>query len=420
MKKLLFAMFAMLLFVSARSQENKPAAEKPVEVKISGFIMNNLFFDTRKNLDALDGMALLFPLPATINADGDDLNEIPNISFLSFASRLRFSVSGPDALGAATSGYMEFDFTSRANCATVRFRQAWAKLNWENTELLLGRAWHPLASVDVLPSVMALSMGAPFQPFNRSEQITIQYKMAKWNLLLSALYQNDYVNNGPTGRSYVYQNNSLLPNVHAQLKYKSDKAIAGFGLDYKLLKPRTQVVSPVTNQATRTDAFVSCPAVLAYGQYKSGKLTLSAKSILAANISESLMAGAFGTVSYDSLTGHETYTPFRHFYAWGNISYGSKVKVSLFAGYLKNLGTTENILPHSKSKPTVFGLGEEIGQMVRISPTITYTSGKLLLGLELEQNMAAYGSIDSSNKSKIVNASTVNGTRLLASMMYNF
>jgi hypothetical protein len=420
MRKLLPIFLALILSITAFAQESPAKTEKPVEIKISGFIMNNLFFDTRKNLDALDGMALLFPLPASDNGIGDDLNEVPNLTLLSFASRLRFSITGPDAFGAKTSGYMEYDFTARANSATVRFRQAWAKLNWEKSELLIGRAWHPLASVDVVPSVMALSVGAPFQPFNRSEQITYTRKMGKWNLILSALYQNDYINNGPAGRSYTYQNNALLPNLHAQLKFKTKEVIAGIGADYKRLKPRTQVVSPATNITTPANAFVNCPAFLAYGQYKKGKLTVSAKSILAANTSESLMAGAFGTVSYDSQTGREEYTPFRHFFAWGNVSYGSKLQVSLFAGYLKNLGTAENILPHSKSKPTVYGMGEDIAQMVRITPTISYTSGKVILGLELENNIADYGTIDSANKGKIINTSTVNGTRLLATMYYNF
>jgi hypothetical protein len=420
MRKLAAISLASILGISALAQESAVKTEKPVEVKISGFIMNNLFYDTRKNFDALDGMVLLFPLPALKDSIGEDLNEVPNLTLLSFASRLKFGISGPDAFGARTSGFIEFDFTARANSATVRFRQAWAKLSWEKSELLVGRAWHPLSSVEVIPSVMALSIGAPFQPFNRSEQITFTRKMDKMSVILSALYQNDYINNGPAGRSFAYQNNSLLPNLHAQLKYKSEKVIAGFGVDYKRLKPRTYVISAIGSDTSKTDAFVHCPAFLVYGQYKTGKLTVSAKSILAANSSESLMTGAYGTVSYDSLTGREEYIPFRHFFAWGNISYGNKLQVSLFGGYLKNLGTTENILPHSKSKPTVYGLGEDIAQMIRFVPTISYTSGKVIFALELEHNIVTYGTIDSANKGKIINTSDVSGTRVLSTMYYNF
>jgi hypothetical protein len=420
MRKLFLLALAVINMLSALAQENTKLPEKPVEVKISGFIMNNLFFDTRRNYDALDGMVLLYPLPEAMDSINEDLNKVPNLTMLSFASRLRFGITGPDAFGAKTSGLIELDFTARANSATVRFRQAWVKLSWEKTELLVGRAWHPLASMDVIPSVMALSIGAPFQPFNRSEQITLTRKIGKLNLILSALYQNDYTNNGPAGKSFAYQNNAIIPNLHLQLKYKTDKAILGIGLDYKRLKPRTYVESPVDKEKIKTNAGVNCAAILAYGQVKSGKLTVGGKTILAANTSESLMTGAYGIASYDTLTGHEEYAPYKHFFIWGNISYGDKLKGSLFAGYLKNLGAGKNIIAPFNANPTVFGLGETIGQLIRITPTISYTSGKVIIAIEMEQNIAAYGTIDYTDKGKIINTNNVSGTRVLATMYYNF
>jgi hypothetical protein len=428
MRWILFLLLTISFFISARAQENTEKPEKkikPVEVKISGFIMNNLIFDTRKNVDAIDGMVLLFPLSEAKDSKGDDLNAIPNFSFLSAASRLRFAITGPDALGATTSGYMEYDFTARAThltatTASLRFRQAWIKLAWDKAELLIGRTWHPLASTDVIPSVMALSIGAPFQPFNRSEQITFTRKFGNTHIILSAIYQNDYTSNGPSGKSYVYQNNALIPNLHAQLKYKSDNVIVGAGFDYKLLKPRTFVESPVDKAKVKTNATVDCYAILAYGQIKSGKLTISSKTILAANTSESLMTGAYGISSFDPLTGHEEYTPFRHYFIWGNISYGGNLKGSLFGGYLKNLGTSKNLVAPTGAAPTVYGLGESIGEMIRITPTVSYTSGKVILAFEIEHNIVSYGVINYGKKGKISNATKVNGTRLVGTMYYNF
>jgi hypothetical protein len=425
-KKILLGL-AICYSLGAFSQDKTEQPEKPVELKFSGFIMNNMFFDTRKNVEALDGQVLLFPKEEAKDSVGEDMNKVQNLSLLSFASRLRLGITGPDALGAKTSGLIEFDFTARANTASVRFRQAWVKLNWEKTELLVGRTWHPIASMDVIPSVMALSIGAPFQPFNRSEQITVTQKAGKLNFIFSAIFQNDYVNNGPSDKTYLYQTNAIIPNLHGQLKYKSDNAIFGVGLDYKRLKPRNFVTSPVDKKIRSTNAHVNCAALLVYGQVKSGKLTLSGKSILATNISENLMVGAYGISSYDTLTGHEEYVPFKHFYVWGNISYGSKVKVSLFGGYLKNLGTSENIVaPHKYLTTTVYGLGETIrqektiGKMTRIVPTISYTSGKTILALEVEHNIVTYGSINYSDKGKIINGKNVSGTRVLCTMYYNF
>lgn len=420
MRKLLLLTMALVVTMSTLGQDSKIQSEKPVVVKVSGFIMENIFFDTRKNFDALDGMALLFPLPEAINSQMEDLNKVPNLTLLSFASRLKFGITGPDAFGARTSGFIEFDFTTRSASASVRFRQAWIKLNWEKTELLIGRAWHPLASTEVVPSVIGLSVGAPFQPFNRSEQLTLTHKKGNLNFIFSALFQNDYTNNGPAGKSFLYQNNAIIPNLHAQLKYKTANVIMGVGVDYKKLKPRTYVESPVDKAKIKTNAVVNCPALLAYGQVKSGKLTISGKAILAANTSESLMTGAYGITSYDNLTGHEEYKPFKHFFIWGNISYGTKLTGSLFGGYLKNLGASENILAPFNTNPTVFGLGENIGQMIRIVPTLAYTTGNVTIGIEVENNIAAYGSFDYSDKGKIINTGNVIGTRLFATMLYNF
>lgn len=401
------------------AQDNKEQKEKPVEIKLSGFILNNMFYDTRKNLEALDGMVLLFPLPKDVNADGDDLNAVANLNLLSFASRLRTSISGPDAFGAGTSGFIEFDFTTRANSATVRFRQAWVKLNWTNTELLVGRAWHPLASTDVTPSVNALSWGAPFQPFNRSDQLTVTQKFGKLNLIASASFQNDYTNNGPASKSYTYQTNSLIPNFHVQVKYKSESFISGLGFDYKQLKPRAYTTSPTTLMKHKTEAVVNCPAFLGYAQYKKGKLLVSSKTVLSYNTSESLMAGAFGISKYDTITGHEEYTPFRHWSVWGNVMYGGKLKAGIFGGYFKNLGAGENIVPGIPTG-SVFGLGESIDNMLRIVPMVNYTVGKVTVAAEIEHNIAAYGRIDYADKGKIKDSEKVNGTRVLLAMYYFF
>jgi hypothetical protein len=421
MRKLIALTIVFMITISAMAQDNTAKPEKPVEVKISGFIMNNLFYDNRKNLDALDGLVLLYPLHKNVDSLGEDLNKVPNLNLLAFASRLRFGVTGPDAFGAKTSALIEFDFTGRGNCASVRFRQGWIKLNWEKTELLVGRAWHPLVVMDVIPSVQALGMGAPFQPFNRSEQITMTRKMGSFNLILSAIFQNDYINNGPFGKSYLYQNNAIVPNLHVQMKYKTDNVIAGAGIDYKRLKPRTYVISPVGKDTSETDAVVNCLTFIAYAQVKTGMLTVSSKAIFAENTSEDLMTGAYGISSYDTLTGKEQYTPFHHLFVWGNVSYGGKLKASIFVGFLKNLGTSENLVSVSKYTPTVvYGLGEDISQMLRITPTISYTFNKLVVALEVEHNIEEYGKIDTGNKGKIINTTSVSGTRILASLCYNF
>lgn len=414
------SLFVILLAVQTMlvyGQETIAPQPKPVEIKWSGFILNQMFFDSRKNVEALDGMVLLFPLPKdTAGAMGKDLNAVPNLNLLSFASRLRTNISGPEAFGAETSGFIELDFTARANSATVRFRQAWVKLKWEKAELLAGRAWHPLVSTDVTPSTNALSWGAPFQPFNRSDQVTLTRALGKLYLTGAIIFQNDYTLNGPSGKTYLYQTNSLLPELHLQVKYKSDIAIFGTGIDYKRLLPKTNTISPVNGTKYASTEGVNSFALLAYAQVKPGKLSISAKSILATNISETLMTGAYGICSYDSITGCEKYTSYRHFFIWGNVMYGNALKFGIFAGYLKNLGTPERLVPGT----SVYGLGEKIASMYRVTPVVTYTSGKIMLAGEVEYNSVAYGSIDHTDYGRISRTENINAVRVLLTMYYYF
>ena len=422
MKRKTFLLIAACYFgISLNAQVTDGSVEKPVQVKWSGFIMNNFFYDSRRMFDALDGLVLIFPLPPDLDDRGNDLNDIPATSFLSFATRLRANISGPDALGAVTTGYIEFDFTARANAASLRFRQAWVNFAWENTSLLAGRTWTPFVSIDVAPDVIGMNIGTPFSPFNRSDQLTLTHRIGNINLILSALYQNDYVNNGPLGRSPAYQNSAIMPNLHAQIKYKTENTILGLGVDYKKLKPRVSTISPLSGERHKSETTVGCPALLAYLKLRHNLLTISAKSILAANVSENIMTGAFAIKSVDPITGNEEYTPYKHWFLWSNVTYGKKLKAGLFGGYLKNLGAGENIVFTSTDLPvTVFGLGEKISEMYRISPSLSYTSGPVMLAFEVEHNIAGYGEINYGNKGKIINVSNVKSTRLLATMYYNF
>ena len=46
----------------------------------------------------------------------------------------------------------------------------------------------------------------------------------------------------------------------------------------------------------------------------------------------------------------------------------TKLKGSLFGGYLKNLGAGKNLVAPFTTAPNVFGLGENIDQFIRITP----------------------------------------------------
>jgi len=113
------------------------------------------------------------------------------------------------------------------------------------------------------------------------------------------------------------------------------------------------------------------------------------------------MLGGYAVKAIDPLTGHEKYTPTQHLNYWLNVDYGKKWQAGLFAGYIHNLGTLDNVAG------AWFARAPEIKYMYRISPHLFYNINNLQFAIEFEYTAAAFGDIQNGQKAKIVNASEV-------------
>jgi len=156
---------------------------------------------------------------------------------LSIATRLGLDFTGTTLFGAKASAKIECDFAGiSTSYYLIRLRQAYMKLNWENTELLVGQTWHPLFG-NVMPTVPSLNTGSPFQPFNRSPQIRLKQSLdGNFSLIAAATYQMQYMSQGPNGTSASYLKNALLPNLYVGFENKSNNWTTGIGFDAKTLK----------------------------------------------------------------------------------------------------------------------------------------------------------------------------------------
>jgi hypothetical protein len=118
--------------------------------------------------------------------------------------------------------------------------------------------------------------------------------------------------------------------------------------------------------------------------------------------------------SVDAATGYETYTPTNHVYSFLNFTYGSVWKFGLFAGHLKNMGTSVNPMG------VFYASAPDMDFSYRIAPLLSYTHKSLTLALEASYTAAAYGTIDYSDKGRIKNTDTVGNFRNMISVVYMF
>ena len=407
----------LLLFILAISSLGAYSQEfltkKGMKLELSGFVRNDFIFDTHRNVDACDHLLEFFPSRPEYDASGEDINAVGTAQFLNTFSRIGTKFSGLEMGKTKVSAYIEFDFTGGSMTPTIRLRHAWTQFEWEHSRLLFGRTWHPTFIEKVYPSTLNENTGLPFQVFNRSPQLRFTHELGKkLDMVLAAVYQFDYSNTGPDGKTYHYQRDAIWPNLHAQLQYYDANWVLGAAFDWKMIQPRT--FTEGNNGVFKANEKLATIAAIAYLKYTKNKFQLKAKSMYGQNVCESLLPSGYAVATTDANTGAETYTPFNHVYNWINFTYGSTWKVGLFAGHLKNLGTSEDPVG------PLYGFSYNIDRIWRISPQLIYTYKNFMFGWEMSLTTAAYGENDLNNKAKVIDVEKVSNFRNLISIAYNF
>lgn len=414
MKKTLSFLF-VLFSISAFSQGF--LTTKNIKFDLSGFVRNDFIFDSRRNLGACDDLFELYPLKPSLDKNGDDLNAVPSAKFLNTFSRFGTRFSGLEMGKAKISGYIEFDFTGSTQVPTLRLRHANTQIEWAKSKLLIGRAWHPMFIEKVYPITLNENTGLPFQVFNRSPQVRFTHTLTKGvDIIMAAVYQYDYSNTGPDGKTYQYQRDALVPDVSGQVQFYNEHWILGAAADWKSILPRTK--SQGTNGTFKASEKINSLSALAYLKFSSGNFMLMAKSMYGQNVCEHLLPSGYFVTSVDPLTGAQTYTSMNHIYNWLNFSYGKALKFGMYLGYLKNLGTTEN--PVANSPFYGMSSASEIDMISKISPQLIYTYKNFMVGIELSFTTVAYGTPDFTDKAKVKNADNVTNFRNMISVAYNF
>jgi len=389
------------------------AEEKPTEkFKLYGFICNDFYFNSRQNAESVDGVFHLFPKPVSLNSANEDIYATPQAEMLSVSSRLGLDINGSTILGAKSSAKIEADFSGfGANYYVLRIRQAYARLNWAKTELLVGQTWHPLFG-SVVPTIPSSNAGAPFQPFNRSPQIRIKKNLSNsLSVMAAAVYQMQFTSQGPLGSSNIYLKNAMLPDFFLGAENKTTHWTSGVGVDIKTIKPDAEKLT-------------SLSAVI-YTQYINPTFQLKAKTVWGENMSDQLMLSGYGVSKQNSdSTVAMGYTNFNIVSSWINAVYGTRLQVGLFMGLSQNLGTNKELVANPDGRFTAYGSGFYtdnqllLDRMYRIAPHVSYNLSNMKFGLEYDFTSALYGTLQKNGR--VDNPYTVNNHRVVASVSYLF
>ncbi|MBQ7941991.1 MAG: hypothetical protein IJ328_06260 [Muribaculaceae bacterium] len=396
------------------------AQKKDFDYKIYGQIRADLFYNSRANEESVDGLFYNYPKDYNWDATGEDLNAQANGNMYMLYTRLGLDVKGPKLGNAATTAKIEFDFRgSGSTLSVVRLRHAYLNLNWGKSSVLVGQTWNPLYG-DVAPQILNLNMGAPFQPFGRAPQVRYRYNAKGVQVTVAALWQSQYLSNGPEGKSNKYIKNSLVPEFYIGVDHKTSNFLVGAGVDVLSLVPRTQSVIEKVEEGKDTpksytykvDERVTSLSYEVHMKYTSPMWYVAAKSVLGSNLTQVSMLGGYGVKSVDEVTGEQKYSLNRNSSSWVNVVYGKKWKAGVFAGYMKNLGTGDAVTK-------MYGTGTNVDRIASGTLELTYNLPHWKIGVEYNYTKAWYGDLNGEN-GKIVNTHGVGNNRFVASVLYMF
>ena len=413
MKRFYIILSAAVLALSSFSATASEKAEPKNNFKLYGFIRNYFAFDTRESVSGTGDLFYYLPKDVALNDAGEDINATSSFRALALTSRLGVDVSGYNIGNVHFGAKIEGDFysglsnSSNANAgkffpgntkisgtAAARLRQAYATITWKelgkeqknSVGLKLGQAWHPMAAD--MPHLFSLEAGAPFGPFSRTPQVTMDANLGEhWILSAAAIWQMQYQSSGPVGASALYMKYGKTPEMYAALAYKSKGFLMRAGVDVLSITPRLFNAEglKVNERKTSVLGYV-------YAQYSYKKFGIKAKTTFGQGGEHMNLMSGYAKVGENS-DGSWNYASLRNSSSWLSLSYGKKWQGVLYLGYIKNLGLAkEASAPLAKADVYFCGNGfSNINQMYRINPQLIYNIGKLNVGLEYQWTAVQYG-----------------------------
>ena len=443
MKRILLSIFSIATALTAFAAE--PAVkDTPVKdhlqnhFKLYGFIRNYFVYDSRESVSGTADLFYYLPKDVELANKGTeyeiDKNAISSFRFLALTSRLGVDVAGYHIGNVHFGAKIEGDFysgltatgakgyfpanskdegTKISGTAAARLRQAYATVTWKDLPmgkdqkasvgLKIGQAWHPMASD--MPHVFSLEAGAPFGPFSRTPQVTMDASLGNnWILSASAIWQMQYQSAGPVGSSAIYMKYGKTPEIYLGLTYKYKGFLARAGADLVSIKPRvfgTKVVdtptaenpSATTSYTVRVSDRKTSLLYSLYAQYSYKSFAIKAKTTYGEGGEHMNLMSGYAKIG-ENPDGSWNYASLRNSSSWLSMSVGKKWQGVLYLGYIKNLGLAKPSENGPIAKNDVYFCGNgfsNINQMYRINPQLIYNIGKLNVGLEYQWTSVQYG-----------------------------
>ena len=353
-------------------------AQSPFKLDVHGFANPHYYADSRSVVGGREDMMLFFPKPVVKDSLGRDVNDGWQANMLAITARLGLRVTGPEMLGAKTTAYIEGDFTGATNdnINTLRLRHAYIDMDWGGRHrLLMGQYWYAMVVHEIMPMTNPLNMGSPFHCYARQPQVRYEYHLDGLEAVAVAQWQLDNKSqgllDGAEAKSTLFARHSLVPELTAQLRYRTERLFVGAAVNAKTIQP----IVPDPDGTLYTSLTYSV-----FGSYRFDGVTVKAQTLLNNSLYEGCSLGGY------LMLADSTFRDWHFNTVWVDVERNrGHWRPGLFLGYAKNADYGNSNYLHC------FGLGHNIEYLWRVQPRLTYTTltGLSFVG-EMEYTCAGY------------------------------
>lgn len=357
----------------------KLEAQSAFSLDWHGFVNPHYYADSRSVVGGREDMMLFFPKPIGKDVQGRDTNDGWQADMLAITARLGLRITGPDMLGAKTTGYVEGDFTGATNdnINTLRLRHAYIDMDWGGKHrLLMGQYWYAMVVHEIMPMTNPLNMGSPFHCYARQPQVRYEYHLGGFEAVAVAQWQLDNKSQGllygAEAKNTLFARHSLMPELNAQVRYRTGGLFVGAAVNAKTIQP----IVPDPTGNTHTSLTYSL-----FSSYRFDGFTVKAQTLLNNSLYEGCSLGGY------LMLADSTFQDWHFNTVWLDIERTTgHWRPGLFLGYAKNADYGR----HADALHT-FGLGHNIEYLWRVQPRLTYTTltGLSFVG-EAEYTYAGY------------------------------
>ena len=383
---------------------------QPINLDISGYVKTDAFWDTRQTVSYQETNILLLPQKKTFDIYGDDVAAHGEYNIMPIETTVRIAFDIPEINNIKISGAVEANYWGQPSYTVDEqlieppntsinlflLQHGYLKLDWEDFSFLAGQTTHPIAYP--WPNTVAFNVGMPIAPFSLSPQLRFTYHSPIGDFILCANSELNWQTNGPGDYITEYIRNAILPNLHAHMRVNmNENNIFGFAADIKRIVPRL-----VTDNNVKANEHLWSGAVMAYFDLNFEPYSLIAKAIWAQNGVDYDLIGGYAVSSINPITDQRTYTNFNTISFFIDSQRAGTIEPGIYAGVLKNLGTTKNIIPSYTSPggttSLVYGFAPNTDTAFRVSPRVRYHIEPVVLAAEVEYTRAAWGTLDNQGK----------------------